>query len=57
MAKKADLIIIRIHPVNPTDGASFTDSLKGLTISIFDRSYANSTSGTLIGSASFDALM
>jgi hypothetical protein len=59
----ADLIIIRIHPVKPVDAATFTSSLKGLIITVFDRSYGdrktdtygNLTTGTQIGTASFDA--
>ncbi len=36
-----DLIIIRLHPANPTDGASFTGYLTGLTITVSDMSVAN----------------
>jgi hypothetical protein len=50
----ADLVVIRIHPVTPSDPADFAASLAGLTISIFDRSYGNPTTGTQIGTASFD---
>jgi hypothetical protein len=58
----ADLIVIRIHPVKPTDGATFANSLKGLSIAVLDRSYGHSTPGhvletvadTQIGVADFD---
>ena len=51
----ADLIIIRIHPVKPSTGADFKNSLAGLTITVFDRSYKNATSGTRIGAVSFNS--
>src|SRR5437667_9747643 len=46
------LIIIRLHPVNPTKGSDFTSYLNNLTIKAFDLSFAESTTGILIGQAS-----
>jgi receptor-binding and translocation channel-forming TcA subunit of Tc toxin/ABC toxin-like protein len=48
----SDLIIIRLHPVNPTDGVTFTSYLNNLSIAAFDLSFANSTTGDQIGQAS-----
>src|SRR5512139_668661 len=50
----ADLIVIRIHPVEPADGNDFRASLRGLKIAVLDRSYSNPTAGDVIGTASFD---
>ena len=47
----ADLIIIRLHPTNPTDAASFTNYLTNLSIAAFDLSFVDSRVGNLVGSA------
>src|SRR6266851_1801583 len=47
----ANLIIIRLHPVNPIKGDDFTAYLNNLTIKAFDLSFANGTTGDLIGQA------
>jgi hypothetical protein len=49
------LIVVRIHPVLTTDGASFGSSLKGLAITVFDRAATSAAAGAELGSASFDA--
>jgi hypothetical protein len=46
------LIIIRLYPVKPTAGATFTPYLNNLSITAFDLSFANSTTGVQIGQAS-----
>jgi hypothetical protein len=48
----ADLIILRLHPIEPVDGASFTAFLNGITIRAFDLSFGDSVTGVLIGEAS-----
>ena len=48
----ADLIILRIHPIEPVEGASFTAFLNGITIRAFDLSFGDSVTGVLIGQAS-----
>ena len=50
----ADLVIVRIRPEKPTDGSSFAESLTGLTLELFDRSFAYPNGGRKIGGASFD---
>jgi hypothetical protein len=50
-----DLIIIRLHPATPTDGASFTGYLTGLTITVSDMSVANPQGvNNPIGTAFYD---
>jgi hypothetical protein len=51
----SDLIIIRLHPEKPTDGASFTSYLTGLTITVSDMSVANPQGvNNPIGTAFYD---
>jgi Tc toxin complex TcA C-terminal TcB-binding domain len=47
----ADLIIIRLHPIKPTDSATFTSYLSKLTISAFDLTFAETKKGVPIGQA------
>jgi hypothetical protein len=46
-------IALRLTPPTPVDAATFTSYLNGLTINVFDISYADSTAGTKIGSGAF----
>ncbi|WP_437827895.1 neuraminidase-like domain-containing protein [Sorangium sp. So ce1153] len=46
------LIILRLHPVEPIDGATFRDFLAALTIKAFDLSFGDSVTGVHIGTAS-----
>ena len=46
------LIILRLHPVEPVDAATFTNFVNGLTIRAFDLSFADSIAGLDIGAAS-----
>jgi Tc toxin complex TcA C-terminal TcB-binding domain len=43
----AEFIVLRLTPANPTDSGSFTNDLTGLTINVYDVSFAHSKSGTL----------
>lgn len=45
------VILVRLVPMKPTSGASFTSYLNNLTIRAFDLSFGNSTDGTLVGQA------
>ena len=47
-----NLIIVRLHPVEPVDAATFTSFVSGLTIRAFDLSFADSVAGLDIGAAS-----
>jgi hypothetical protein len=47
----SDLIIVRLHPANPTSGGAFTSYLTNLSISAFDLSFADSKTGVAIGTA------
>ena len=50
-----DLIVIRIYPQKPTDGASFTSYLAGLTITVSDMSVGNPLgANNPIGTAFYD---
>jgi hypothetical protein len=50
-----DLIIIRLLPAEPTDGASFTGYLTGLNITVSDMSFANPLgTNNPIGTAFYD---
>ena len=52
----ANYIVVRLVPPASTDPGQFTtDYLTGLTVQVYDLSYANATAGVLIGSASFAA--
>ncbi|WP_260955701.1 Tc toxin subunit A-related protein [Pseudomonas citri] len=45
------VILIRLAPMKPISGASFTSYLNNLTIRAFDLSFGNSADGTLVGQA------
>jgi hypothetical protein len=47
----ANLIIIRLHPVNPTDGANFTSYLNNLQIEAFDLTFGDPKKGVSVGKA------
>jgi hypothetical protein len=50
-----DLIIIRLSPQKPTDGVSFANYLVGLSITVNDMSFQNSSgAGNPIGTAFYD---
>jgi len=55
-----NFIVLRLTPTNPVDAATFTDFLTGLTVNVFDISYANPKAGlpgdptAPIGSAIFN---
>lgn len=50
-----DLIILRLHPVDPTDGPSFTSYLTDLSITVYDRSFADPKGKTtVLGTAVYD---
>lgn len=50
-----DLIVIRLAPQKPTDGATFAGALKGLSITVNDMSFQNpSGESNPIGSAFYD---
>ena len=57
----ADFVVLRLTPAAAIDAATFTDYLNGLTVSVFDASFANPKAGTLgdptpaLGSATFNA--
>lgn len=46
-----DLIILRLHPIEPMSGSDFRTLLNGLTITAFDLSFAKSVGGDQIGVA------
>src|SRR5713226_9786521 len=48
-----DLIILRLHPVEPAMGVDFTNYLKDLTITAFDLSFAH-PEGEQVGQAKYD---
>ncbi len=48
-----DYIVLRLVPPAAIDANVFTTYLNGLTVNVYDISYAHPTDGTLIGSASF----
>lgn len=45
------VILVRLVPMKPTDGATFSSSLTNLSIRAFDLSFGNSADGALIGQA------
>lgn len=45
------VILVRLVPMKPTDGATFSNYLTNLSIRAFDLSFANSADGTLVGQA------
>src|SRR5215213_9873855 len=47
-----DLIVLRLHPVKPVDGADFADYLDNLTITAFDLSTGD-PDGQQVGQAQF----
>jgi hypothetical protein len=50
-----DLIIIRLHPVEPTDGVSFATYLANLKITVLERRFSNpSGAGNVVGTAAHD---
>jgi hypothetical protein len=57
----ADFIVLRLTPAAPIDAATFTNYLTGLTINVFDASFATPKAGMPgdptppIGSATFNA--
>jgi hypothetical protein len=57
----ADFIVLRLKPAAPVDPVTFTNYLTGLTINVYDVSFANSKAGTPgdptppIGTATFHA--
>jgi hypothetical protein len=57
----ADFIVLRLTPASPVDAATFANYLTGLTIDVFDASFATPKAGTpgdltpAIGSATFNA--
>lgn len=51
------VIVIRLHPKDPTTGALFTDALEGLQVEIADRSFgdpAGTDAGHVLGTATYD---
>jgi Tc toxin complex TcA C-terminal TcB-binding domain len=48
----SDLIILRLHPSSPMAPNDFRNLLTGLTIKAYDLSFADSTNGALLGTAS-----
>jgi receptor-binding and translocation channel-forming TcA subunit of Tc toxin/ABC toxin-like protein len=46
------LIIVGLHPSQPTDGGSFAGALAGLSITAYDLTFADSPGGVQIGTAS-----
>ncbi len=42
------VILIRLVPMKPTDGATFSSYLTNLSIHAFDLSFGNSVDGTLV---------
>jgi hypothetical protein len=51
------VIVIRLHPVKPTSGASFMSYLEGLTIEVSDRSFSDPdgrAGGSVLGTAVYD---
>ncbi|HEY2295083.1 MAG TPA: neuraminidase-like domain-containing protein, partial [Thermoanaerobaculia bacterium] len=48
----ATLIILRLHPSDPMAGTDFTAFLNGLSITAFDLTFADSTGGVKLGTAS-----
>jgi hypothetical protein len=56
LGANVSVIVIRLHPVEPTDGTSFTPYLKGLAIKVSDRSYADPKGATkVLGTAKYIA--
>src|SRR4051794_23051736 len=57
----ADFVVLRLTPANPVDAATFANHLTGLTIDVYDASFATPKAGTSgdptppIGSATFNA--
>ena len=45
------VILVRLAPMRPTDGATFSGYLANLSIRAFDLSFGNSADGTLVGQA------
>lgn len=45
------VILVRLVPMKPTDGSSFTAFVANLSIRAFDLSFGNSANGTLVGQA------
>ncbi|MFM0007486.1 hypothetical protein PQR57_41890 [Paraburkholderia dipogonis] len=45
------VILVRLVPMKPTDGATFSSYLTNLSIRAFDLSFGNSADGTLVGQA------
>ena len=48
-------VVVRLHPITPTDADTFTQALDGLTVTAFDVSYANQDPGVQIGQATYNA--
>ncbi|EMD29228.1 Tc toxin subunit A-related protein [Amycolatopsis azurea] len=46
-----DLIIIKLHPTQPVTASAFRQALSGLTITAFDLTFGNSTTGVPLGTA------
>ncbi len=46
-----EVILVRLVPMKPTSGATFSSYLTNLSIRAFDLSFGNSATGTLIGQA------
>ncbi|MGF6201732.1 neuraminidase-like domain-containing protein [Pseudomonas laurylsulfatiphila] len=45
------VILVRLVPMKPSDGATFSNYLTSLSIRAFDLSFGNTTDGTLVGQA------
>ena len=45
------VILVRLVPMKPTSGATFSSYLTNLSIRAFDLSFGNSADGTLVGQA------
>jgi hypothetical protein len=45
------VILVRLVPMKPTDGVTFSGYLTNLSIRAFDLSFGNSADGTLVGQA------